>query len=193
MSIWLHRISYHAEVAYPLLDKGYLSIGFSDFSEPDFIKDVCGENGWQSFEKYFDEYWGSRPRTRTNLWRFIAEMDKGDLVVVPSWGTFSVYELTEKMAKPVSEIELTNIKDWHGNSVEKKADGLLYRATGELIDLGFVRQVKLIKKNIPRYEYADALLTSRMKIRSANADISDLHLSIEKAIAAFDKGQPLNI
>lgn len=193
MRIWLHRISHHAEVAYPLLDNGYLSIGFSDFSKPDFIKDVCGENGWQSFEKYFDDIWGSRPRTRTNLWRFVAEMDKGDLVVVPSWGTFSVYELTEEMAKPVSEIELTNIKDWHSNSVEKKADGLLYRATGELIDLGFVRQVKLIKKNIPRYEYADAALTSRMKIRSTNADISDLQLSIEKAIAAFDKGQPLNI
>lgn len=193
MRIWLHRISHHAEVAYPLLDNGYLSIGFSDFSKPDFIKDVCGENGWQSFEKYFDDIWGSRPRTRTNLWRFVAEMDKGDLVVVPSWGTFSVYELTEEMAKPVSEIELTNIKDWHSNSVEKKADGLLYRATGELIDLGFVRQVKLIKKSIPRYEYADAALTSRMKIRSTNADISDLQLSIEKAIAAFDKGQTLNI
>lgn len=193
MSIWLHRISHHAKVAYPLLDNGYLSIGFSDFSKPDFIKDVCGENGWQSFEKYFDNIWGSRPRTRTNLWRFVAEMDKGDLVVVPSWGTFSVYELTEEMAKPVSEIELTNIKDWHSNSVEKKADGLLYRATGELIDLGFVRQVKLIKKNIPRYEYADASLTSRMKIRSTNADISNLQLSTEKAFAAFDKGQPLNI
>ena len=28
--IWLHRISRHAEVAYPLLDNGYLSIGYSD-------------------------------------------------------------------------------------------------------------------------------------------------------------------
>ena len=120
-------------------------------------------------------------------------MDKGDLVVVPSWGTFSVYELTEEMATPISEIALTEIKDWHGNVIDKKEDGLLYRATGELIDLGFVRKVKLIKKNIPRYEYADASLTSRMKIRSTNADISDLKESIEKAIAAFDKGEPLNI
>ena len=38
--IWLHRISHHGEVARPLLDNGYLSIGFSAFSSHDFIKDV---------------------------------------------------------------------------------------------------------------------------------------------------------
>ncbi|MEO0075759.1 MAG: hypothetical protein ABIK31_06600, partial [candidate division WOR-3 bacterium] len=97
MNIWLHRISHHAEIAYPLLDNGYLSIGFSDFSESDFIKDVCSDKGWQLFENYFDDVWDSRPRTRTNLWRFVVDMKKGDLVIVPSWGTFSVYELTEEM------------------------------------------------------------------------------------------------
>jgi predicted Mrr-cat superfamily restriction endonuclease len=193
MKIWLHRISHHAEVAYPLLDNGYLSIGYCDFSEADFITDSCGENGWQLFEKYFDDNWGQRPKTRYNLWRFVAEMSKGDLIVVPSWGTFSVYELTEDRAEPVSEIELCDIKDWHGNYIEKKENGLLYKKTGEHIDLGFVRKVKLIKKDIPRYEYADAALTSRMKIRSTNADISDLKGSIEKALEGFTKGQPLSI
>jgi predicted Mrr-cat superfamily restriction endonuclease len=193
MKIWLHRISHHAEVAYPLLENGYLSIGYSDFSEPDFIKDSCGENAWQLFEKYFDDNWGQRPKNRHNLWRFVAEMRKGDLIVVPSWGTFSVYELTEDMAEPVAEIKLSDIKDWHGNNIEKNEDGLLYRKTGEHIDLGFVRKVKLIKKDIPRYEYADAALTSRMKIRSTNADMSDLKGSIEKALEGFTKGQPLSI
>jgi predicted Mrr-cat superfamily restriction endonuclease len=193
MKIWLHRISHHAEVAYPLLENGYLSIGYSDFSEPDFIKDSCGENAWQLFEKYFDDNWGQRPKNRYNLWRFVAEMRKGDLIVVPSWGTFSVYELTEDMAEPVAAIKLSDIKDWHGNNIEKNEDGLLYRKTGELIDLGFVRKVKLIKKDIPRYEYADAALTSRMKIRSTNADMSDLKGSIEKALEGFTKGQPLSI
>lgn len=193
MKIWLHRISHHAEVAYPLLENGYLSIGYSDFSEPDFIKDSCGENAWQLFEKYFDDNWGQRPKNRYNLWRFVAEMRKGDLIVVPSWGTFSVYELTEDMAEPVAAIKLSDIKDWHGNNIEKNEDGLLYRKTGEHIDLGFVRKVKLIKKDIPRYEYADAALTSRMKIRSTNADMSDLKGSIEKALEGFTKGQPLSI
>ncbi|GIW68038.1 MAG: hypothetical protein KatS3mg096_906 [Candidatus Parcubacteria bacterium] len=202
MAIWLHRISHHAEVAYPLLANGLLSIGFSDFNEPNFIKVICGENGWESFEKYFDDYWGKRPKTRYNLWRFIVEMRKGDLIVVPSWGTFSVYELIEDMARPVSEIELSEIKDWHGNKIEKKEDGYLHRTTtdkstnkskDEIIDLGFVRKVKLIKKDIPRNEYADSALTSRMKIRYTNADISDLKESIDKALDAFKKGQPLNI
>jgi predicted Mrr-cat superfamily restriction endonuclease len=193
MKIWLHRISHHAEVAYPLLENGYLSIGYSDFSEPDFIKDSCGENAWQLFEKYFDDNWGQRPKNRYNLWRFVAEMRKGDLIVVPSWGTFSVYELTEDMAEPVAAIKLSDIKDWHGNNIEKNEDGLLYRKTGEHIDLGFVRKVKLIKKDIPRYEYADAALTSRMKIRSTNADMSDLKGSIEKALEGFTKGQPISI
>lgn len=193
MSIWLHRISHHAEVAYPLLDKGYLSIGYSDFSEHNFIKDSCEENGWESFERYFEEYWNSKPKTRYNLWRFIVEMKSQDLIIVPSWGSFGIFELTEQMAQPVSEIELPEINDWHGKKIEKKEDGLLYRETGELIDLGFVRKVKLINKDIPRYEYADAALTSRMKIRSTNANISDLKLSIEKALNGFTNGQPLNI
>jgi hypothetical protein len=62
-----------------------------------------------------------------------------------------------------------------------------------LIDLGFVRKVKLIEKDIPRYEYADSALTSRMKIRYTNADITDLKASIEKALEGFKKGQLLNI
>jgi len=38
MSYWLHRISHHAEVSHPLLERGYLSIGWSDFSKPDFVE-----------------------------------------------------------------------------------------------------------------------------------------------------------
>lgn len=193
MNIWLHRISHHSEVAYPLLENGLLSIGFSDFSNPTFIKDISGASGWQSLEGYFRSEWGTTPRTRYNLWRFIVEMREKDLIVIPSWGTFSVYELIGDTAKTVSEIELPEIKDWHGNKIEKRDDGLLYRTTGELIDLGFVRNVKVVKKDIPRYEYADSSLTSRMKIRQTNANINDLKESVEKALKAFEKGQPLNI
>lgn len=196
MNIWLHRISHHAEIAYPLLEKGYLSIGFSDFSETDFITSVCGDNGGQIFDQYFEDTWGEKPRTRNNLWRFIAEMDKGDWVVVPSWGTFSVYELVEENATTTSIIDDTELKDWHGNTIRKNTNGLLVKATSEneeVIDLGFLRKVKLVRKDIPRYEYAGSALTSRMKIRSTNADISDLKESVEKAVSSFDKGQPLNL
>jgi hypothetical protein len=39
-----NAIEEEAEVSYPLLDEGYLSIGYSDFSEPEFIKKSLGEN-----------------------------------------------------------------------------------------------------------------------------------------------------
>lgn len=192
MNIWIHRISHHAEVAYPLLDNGLLSIGYSDFSENSFIINSCEKDGWQLFEKKFDDTWGERPRTRHNLWRFLAEMGKSDLIVVPSWGTFSIYEITEDMARPISEIEFTDLKDWHGNRIVKK-DGLLYKSNDQLIDLGFIRKVQLLAKDIPRYDYADSALTSRMKIRSTNANITDLKESIEKALDGFKNKQPINI
>ena len=39
MNYWLHRISHMQAVSYPLLEKGYLSIGFKDFLQrPEFLK-----------------------------------------------------------------------------------------------------------------------------------------------------------
>ena len=75
MNYWLHRISHHAEVSYPLLDKNILTIGFSDFANQGFINTILNDDSrekrWSTLEKGFDETWGCRPRTRYNLWRFI--------------------------------------------------------------------------------------------------------------------------
>ncbi len=190
MNIWLHRISHHAEVSYPLLEQGYLSIGFSDFSEKQFLNDIL-KNGWKNFEDYFNEYWGNTPRTRYNLWRFIVEMKKGDWVIVPSWGTFSIYEIIDDGVLLLSELGINNLQDWSGNSLDFK-DNLIYR-NEEQIDLGFYRKVKAIKTNIPRNDYADAALTARMKIRQTNANITDLKSNIEAAIKAYEKNEPINI
>lgn len=195
MKIWLHRISHHAEIAYPLLDQNYLSIGFSDFASSDYISNLLNSNGRYFLDKSFEDLWGYKPRTRFNLWRFISAMKKGDWVIVPSWGTFSVYKLIDENAEPISIIN-HSITDWHGNIIKKNNNGLLIKLLeneDELIDLGFVRKVELIKKDIPRYEYADSSLTSRMKIRSTNADITDLKDSIEKALSAYERGKPLNL
>lgn len=197
MNIWLHRISHCAEVSYPLLEKGYLSIGWSDFSTPEFIKQSCEENGGI----YFDEFFQNKPRNRYALWRFLTEMEKGDWVVVPSCGSFSVYEIDDDKTLSVPEIiNLIEIKDWSGNSVEIGENGYLYntgvkdnREDSSIVDLGFFRRVKPVATEISRYEYADAALTARMKIRQTNVDISDLKESVEKALAAYKKEKPLNI
>ena len=44
MNYWLHRISHLAELSYPLLEKGYLTIGFSDFSDELTINNVENNN-----------------------------------------------------------------------------------------------------------------------------------------------------
>ena len=181
MNIWLHRISHHAETSYPLLEKGFLTIGFVDFANSEFIKKTETE-GWPYFNSAFQEIWNSTPRTRYNLWRFIQEMKKGDWVLVPSRGTFSIYQIDDNSARPIREIDSDNLKTWSDEPISKK-DGNLYQ-NDDLIDLGFFRKVTLIEGNISRYEYADSSLTSRMKIRSTNTNITALKESVEKSLSA---------
>ena len=42
---WLHRISHNSEASYPLLEEGYLSIGFSNyFSNEEFLEEFQGKD-----------------------------------------------------------------------------------------------------------------------------------------------------
>ena len=192
MNIWLHRISHHADVSYPLLENGYLSIGFSDFSNNNSIDSVLTD-GFNGLNLCFDKIWGYRPKIRYNLWRFLGEMKKGDWVLVPSRGTFSIFEVVDDKPVLMNSIDYTSINDWHGNPLSVKDDGLVYNSANNKIDLGFLRKVKSLRTGISRYEYADSPLTSRMKIRNTNANISNLKESVEKAIKSFDLNSPINI
>lgn len=40
MKYYLHRISHESNISYPLLDNGLLSIGWSDFSNREFLDNV---------------------------------------------------------------------------------------------------------------------------------------------------------
>lgn len=57
MNYWLHRISHFAHVSYPLIDAGFLSIGYSSFSTDEFIENALNENE-QEFNRYFQDSWG---------------------------------------------------------------------------------------------------------------------------------------
>jgi len=189
MNTWLHRISHHAELSYPLLARGYLSIGYSDFDNDEFIRQTRSD-GCAYFNATIEDAWGKCPRTRYNLWRFIVEMQVGDWVVVPSWGVFSVYEITEDVC-PLPRIETDGLTTWNHEAVINTERGLM--VGGNVIDLGFGRKVTPIAVNLSRYDYTDAALSSRMKIRNTNANISDLEESVRKAIAAADSSQPINL
>ena len=77
-NIWLHRISHCAEVSYPLLERNQLTIGFSDFANQEFINKSIDKN---VFKEYFKNDWGKIPRNR-----FLFEMKKDDLILVPGSG-----------------------------------------------------------------------------------------------------------
>ena len=195
MNYWLHRISHHAEVSYPLLWKNKLSIGFSDFATQEFIDKVLEpktwEKRWQVLETEVEEMWGNRPRTRHNLWRFIEGFKKGDRVIVPSWGVFSVYEIVSDKPKPISELDIPDLKDWNKKKLHFKGNQM-YRDENH-IDLGFYWEVKPLEINMSRKDFADAPLTSRMKIRTTNCNILNLKESVEKAMVSFENNRPINL
>mgnify|MGYP003591721057 CR=1 FL=1 len=194
-TIWIHRISHCKEVSYPLLDQGYLSIGFSDFAKDRLFTEcmlqwVGGEEEkWEKFEEENIRIWGDKYRTRYNLWRFLMRFEEGDLVLVPSWNVFSVYRIEEK-ARLIGDFDIKEFEDWNHKEIITK-NGLLYSGD-QLVDLGYAVRVKAIAMNIPRSDYAEAKLLSRMKVRPTNADISDLKQEVDNAISAFESKTPLN-
>lgn len=193
---WLHRISHLANVSYPLLENGYLSIGFSDFCYKDFLEKVCISKDWNYMEEEIKKCWGELPRIRYNLWRFISEMKKGDWVVVPSWGSFSIYEVKEDEAILANDCSVVlPAQDWNGRRIIRDSETNLIRISDEkdYLDLGFLRKVSLVEKDIPREGFADSALTSRMKIRGTNADISDLEVSIMNSLDSFRMNKPINL
>ena len=193
MKTWLHRISWCAELSRPLLDKGYLSVGFSDFAKVSgFIDGVRGQaepDGQAYLDKQFKEQWGKVPRSRFSLLMFIRDMKKGDRVLVPAPGSFSLYELTDDLPLSVADLQDRQITASGGQRFVHH-DGLLWRADSNgnpvtkngPVDLGFLRRVKPISAEpIPR-DYCDSQLTSRMKILSTTADISDLSRNVDEAV-----------
>lgn len=190
MNYWIHRISHQANLSYPLLDKGFLSIGFSDFIDSNLIDRVL-EDDWGYFTKQFNIVWGKEPRTRYNLYRFL-RFAKGDIVIVPGKGTFSVYEVIDDRPLPIGETYSQDLSTWGGNKVI--TDGKFLKSEGgERYDLGFARKVKVLYQNVSRAKFADAKLTSRMKIRQTNALINDLGKSVEKSISNYQLNKPIHL
>ena len=189
---WLHRISHWDDVSYPLLEKGILSIAFSDFANTGFIE-KC-DNNWEVFEKSFlDNKWGKH-RGRHLLWRFLYEMKKGDYVVVPTYKAFSVFEIVDNKAMLSNELDLTNIKARGDVSFVRESARLkLDRKEHKDVDLGFFRKVKPIIEGASRSDFADRALTARMKMQQTNAAISDLAKSIEEAIKGYKDDKPINL
>ena len=189
---WIHRISHIAEISYPLLENNYLSYGFSDFEHDGFIEGVRGDSGWQYIEEQFLAEWGGLARGRYQLWNFIKEMKAGDWVIVPTYGAFTICELLEDKPIMIKDIKDIVIKNWNGEEILRDNGGYLIDSNHNKIDLGFARRVKIIQKDISRYDYAESDLTSRMKVRQTNVCISDLKVSILRSLEAYNHQKPIH-
>lgn len=178
---WLHRISHERKVSYPLFEKGYLSLGWSAFSDTKILESVRNDDTANEFENIYrlKRSEEKASRARWNMWYF-AKFNVGDIVIVPLFdGKFSVCKV-EEQAKPISDIcEVIN-------ELGKNIAFVNGRVTqnSEVVDLGFVVKVSVIKHDLKRREYADSAMTARMKMRQTNGDISDLSDNIEKVINA---------
>ncbi len=195
MKYWLHRISGGENAiafSYPLLFKNnLLSIGWSCFSREDFLNDVQQRGMIAIEEKYKQKGW-ELSRNRHCLGRFLFEMEKGDRVVVPTWKSFSVFEIISDKIYCNETIDKKLYFDSNGNPATY-SNSCFYK-DGKAIDLGFYREVRLIsKKEMAREDYADQALYSRMKVRQTNVNIEDLSSSVEKAINNSLVNKTINI
>lgn len=102
--------------------------------------------------------------------------------------TFSLYEVIGgvKLAGQLEEVIKSN-----NNTIEGDGKKLLYN--GQAIDLGFLIPVQPVEGNISRSKYADSSLTSRMRIRQTNANISDLKENVEEAVKRARLNKPISL
>ena len=113
---WLHRISHESEVAYALLEKGFLSVGWGKCKN-DPISDL--KEGKEAFEELMKSH-DYNNRSRWGLWRFL-QFAADDIVVVPLYNSeFAICRIVEG-PKPAVEIPDEN-------------------------DIGFVAKIELLKK-----------------------------------------------
>ena len=193
---WLHRISHESGLSNVLLEKrNELSIGFSDFSSDEYLQEILtnGLDGiWNVVKKEWKE---GRPRSCFSLYHFLCEMKQGDYVLVPSSYTFSVYEIVDEKPFSNESLDTTNLQDVWGNPIILDGEGYLCSkgSVSRQIDLGFYWKVKPVEVNIPRAEYADQALVSRMKVRQTTLNINDLEKNILESIEMFKKKSPINL
>ena len=187
---WLHRVSHEWDVSHKLLAEGYLSIGWCGLAGSGIEKTVTDCNK-QRFEAAMSEHGYQATRSRLNLWNF-CRFSPNDFVVVPlSNGKFSICKVK---GTPIPITELDGFAEFEledGSRITRDQKGLLRRYENDkIVDLGFVVEVEIVKANLSRSKYAESKLTSRMKIRQTNADISDLAEDVQKVIST---DSPINL
>ena len=177
---WLHRISNEWGVAKPLLEKGYLTIGWQYLmSISPTLRDCIVDRHGEGFEPLMDEL-KAHYRSRWCLNRF-ARFMPGDTVVVPLYDKcFAIVEV-ENSAKSILDLPLEVVNEF--KDVNLSVNGLTDISDSQSIrdiDIGFFVKIKTPVKIIPR-SFAEDKLQTRMKMRQTNASINDLAKEVDDA------------
>ena len=108
MNCYQHRIGWQRHVAEPLLQRGVLTIGFSDITNHEFLDTVLRED-WEGFERAIGQVWKNPPSSRHSLWRFLL-MPQDARVLVPGPGTFSTYKVVDNGPSLISGLTADDLK-----------------------------------------------------------------------------------
>lgn len=191
---FLHRISHEDNTSYSLLDKCYLTIGWELFADTNIMQ-ASRKPDYQEFDAITDSKNQKTNRSRWCMWYF-AQIKQDDYIVVPLYsGKFSVYRAIDS-AKPINELENELNESfygrWNNHPITWKEHRLFDEEDNRKVDLGFFVKVEKIVAEVPR-NFVSGKLTSRMKIRTTTANISDIAKEIEEAVVAGKKSEPINL
>lgn len=189
---WLHRITGGPNawnLAHRLLDeKQLISIGWSDFSNSSFIADVKNE-GIHAIDRWFKEARWNLSRNRYCLLRFIAEMEDGDIVIVPGYKSFSIYKIVGNNVLCNDNLDSEYLES-QNYSIDARE---IKDSTARQVDLGFYRRVEEIKKNVSKENFAMQKLSSRMKIRQTNSSLYDIKEELIETLENIKNDKYVNL
>ena len=190
MNYWHHRINYCKEVALALLEKGFLTIGYSDIAiqYPKIVIDSPSKFDLKSmilysYQNRYDrnlfieekgEFKEKSLPVHWVLFNFLYEFKAGDRVVILHYPTkehFTIFEIVEK-ADIIGNLPIKNFTDLSEKEVCLE-DGLLRWNYVKFIDLGFFIKVKPITRPIEG--------TIRGFI-STNSSLNNIGVQLEKII-----------
>ena len=155
---WLHRIKHEWYIAKPLLDKGYLTIGWQGLmARSQRLRECIAKRHGEGFEPLMNELKESS-RSRWSLKRF-SSFKPGDIVVVPLYDhKFAIVEVIES-AKSILDLPIETVNEL--DNFNLSVDGLFDAKNNRTIDIGFFIKVKTPIKVIPR-SYAENLLQKKI-------------------------------
>ena len=196
---WMHRTcggDKASPFAKPLLfsdrenNEGYITIGWSDFSTDAFAKDVR-ERGLVAIKSQYKESGWDLKKNISCLNLFLHDIHKGDIVLVPTDGTFSICEVLDDCILSNESFPVEKLIDENGRNAYSE-NGYIYNTDGQQIDMGFYRKVRLLFVDTPRRD-ASPNIIRRMKVPKTNNQCNDIDGEIEALMAELQSEKEIQI